>query len=207
MKKMKLFLLIVVVLLILILGLFILHHFTYPIKIDSAESSGQLSLEDTAALAAEIAGFGGRQEYYPTVELYSWVRLGHNVYYLMELDGQLGYATLNRGLTGGYKLDSIHHGTGDFREGIIVDSGTKYLLMAGRNNEPRIAKITAAMDDILYEFVIEDDADHYFLCAELQPQPKSSDLNRGNVVFYDSAGNDITNAYELAGGGFIPPMQ
>lgn len=205
MKKTTLFLLIAAVLLILILGLFILHHFTYPIEIDSSESSGQLSLEDTAALAAEIAEFGSRQEYRPTVELYSWVRLGHNVYYLMELDGQLGYATLNRGLNGGYRLDSIHRGTGDFREGIIVDSGTKHLLMAGRNNEPRIAKITAEMDGIVYEFIIDNGADHYFFCVELDPQPNSSDLNRGNIVFYDSEGNDITDAYVLMGGGFISP--
>lgn len=205
MKKSKVILPVIVGLLLLVLCVLIIHHFTYPIEIDSSESSGQLSLEDTAALAAEIVEFGSRQEYRPTVELYSWVRLGHNVYYLMELDGQLGYATLSRGLNGGYRLDSIHRGTGDFREGIIVDNGTKYLLMAGRNNEPRIAKITAEMDGIVYEFIVDNDTNHYFFCVELDPQPNSSDLNRGNIVFYDSEGNDITDAYVLMGGGFISP--
>lgn len=205
MNKMKLFLLVVVILLVLIIGLFILHHFTYPIRIDSAESSGQLSPEDTASLAAEIAELGRRQGSRPAVELYSWVRLGDTIYYLMERDGQLGYATLIRGLNGGYKLDSIHYGSGDFREGIIVDRKTKYLLMAGKNNEPRIAKITAEMDGNVYEFVIEDDADHYFFCVELDPQPNSSDLNRGNIVFYDSEGRDITELYDLTGGAFFAP--
>lgn len=200
MKKMKLFLLIVVVLLILILGLFILHHFTYPIKIDPSTASGQLNPEDTQALASKISQLARN---HPAVELYSWVHLGHNVYYLMELDGQLGYATLSRGLNGGYRLDSIHHGTGDFREGIIVDRENKYLLMAGKNSEPRIAKITAEMDGIVYEFVIEGEADHYFFCVELDPQPSSNDMDRSTVVFYDSDGNDITNAYELMGGGFL----
>lgn len=204
MKKTTLFLLIAAVLLILILGLFILHHFTYPIEIDSSESSGQLSLEDTAALAAEIAEFGSRQEYRPTVELYSWVKFGGKVYYLMELDGRLGYARLSKGLNGGYKLDEIGHGSGDFREMIFIQNGIKYLMMAGRNNDPHIAKISATMDGIVYEFTIDDTSDHYFFCVELDPQP-SSDLNRGNVVFYDSKGNDITDAYELSGGGFNPP--
>ena len=205
MKKLKVILPVIAGLLALVLCVLIIHHFTYPIKIDSSATSGQLSLEDEQALAAEIAELGRRQGYRPAVELYSWVRLGNTVYYLMERDGQLGYATLVKGLNGGYKLDSLSYGTGDFREGIIVDNETKYLLMAGRNREPHIAKITAAMDGFVYEFVIEDDASHYFFCIELDKQTLGNDLSRSDVFFYDHDGNDITDAYELSGGGFLAP--
>ena len=202
MKKMKLFLLIIAVLLVLVLCVLIVRHFVNP---NTAQSSKKLSLEDTAALAAAISEYGRKGDHYPTVELYSWVKFGGKVYYLMELDGRLGYARLAKGLNGGYKLDEIGHGSGDFREMVFVLDGTKYLLMGGRNKEPHIAKITAAIDGIVYEFDVDDTSDHYFFCIELDPQPNSSDLNRGNVVFYDSKGNDITDAYELSGGGFNPP--
>lgn len=199
MKNLKIILTIIAVLLAVFLCVLIVQSVISP---DTSEIATDLSLEDPEALAAAISEYG-RGGY--TVELYSWVEFDDTVYYLAELDGQLGYARLSKGLLGSYKLDELGYGTGDFREMVFVLDGTKYLLMGGRNKEPRIAKITAAMDDIVYEFVIEDDADHYFFCVELEPQPKSSDLSRGNVVFYDSAGNDITDTYILTGGGFNPP--
>ena len=199
MRTLKTVFLTVAILLALVLCILIVQSIISP---DAPEVPKDLSLEDTEALTAAISEYG-RGGY--AVELYSWVEFDGTVYYLAELSGQLGYARLSKGQNGGYQLDELGRGTGDFREMIFGLNGTKYLLMGGRNKEPRIAKITAAIDGIVYEFTVDDTADHYFFCVELDPQPSSSDLNRGNVFFYDREGNDVTDSYVLTGGGFNPP--
>lgn len=139
--------------------------------------------------------------------LYDGVELGKWSIYLLEMDecesGQrFGYVTLERGPLGRYKILRMSYGDGSLYDGIIESGGKKYLLLGGRDPGERIASITVVLSHQTYELNIPKEQDHFLLYTELDPAVKESHVDRGELTYYDSLGEDITELYNLDGGGF-----
>ena len=123
------------------------------------------------------------------------------MWFLMELDGQLGTVKLERNFLGRYKIVNISYGGGDFTDGAVVGGDAPYYLFGGRDMTGRIAKITLTHEGETYTMTQPAGNDYFIFCEELDPQTKDLDVNRGELRFYDEQGSDITADYDLSGGG------
>ena len=65
--------------------------------------------------------------------LYEPVTLGERTYVPMEVGEKLGYALLERSITGRYRIAHTSSGNAPFRCGVIEENGGKQLLFQGRN--------------------------------------------------------------------------
>ena len=138
----------------------------------------------------------------PAISLYGSVAIGSREYWLLEMGEDLGSVTLERGLTGRYRVVRFGYGTGNFCQGIVEQEGRKYLLYGGRDITCRIARIAVSIHGRTYQLHNEKGADHFFLSTEIDPQtPDDAYVDLELVRLYDWAGEDITGLYELGGGG------
>ena len=168
------------------------YHFSYPFELNMV------------TLPEEIAAFAGRFDAGgepPKVTVYGGVVLGNREYYLIEIGEELGAVTLKRGLTGRYKIEYLRHGTGGLRDAIVESEGKKYLLLGGRDPQSRLARITVSIDGRSYDLENHTHRDHFLLWTEIDSRAEGRWVDRDKVRFYSADGEDLTELYDLSGGG------
>ena len=168
------------------------YHFSYPIELNMV------------TLPEEIAAFynRGSQDWDSSeMTVYGSVSVGDREYYLMETGEYLGSVTLGRSLTGRYKIEYLRYGDGGLRDAIVESEGKKYLLLGGRDLTARIARMTVSIDGRSYELENPNPGDHFLLCTEIDSRTEDNHIDRDRLAFYNKEGEDITELYDLNGGG------
>lgn len=157
-----------------------------------------------ATLPEQIAAFHNREseDWDPSeITVYGGVSVGNREYYLMEIGEFLGSVTLERGLTGRYKIKYLRYGDGGFQDAIVESGGRKYLLLGGRCMTARVARITVSIDGRSYELENPNPGDHFLLCTEIDSRTEDNHVDLDKVRFFDADGKDITGDCDLSGGG------
>lgn len=157
-----------------------------------------------ATLPEQIAAFHNREseDWDPSeITVYSGVSVGNREYYLMEIGEFLGSVTLERGLTGRYKIKYLRYGDGGFQDTIVESGGRKYLLLGGRCLTARVARITVSIDGRSYELENPNPGDHFLLCTEIDSRTEDNHVDLDKVRLFDADGKDITGGCDLSGGG------
>ena len=83
----------------------------------------------------------------------------------------------------------------------MESEGKKYLLLGGRDLNARIARITVSIDGRSYELENPNPGDHFLLCTEIDSRTEDSHIDRDRLTFYNEEGEDVTELYDLSGGG------
>ena len=135
------------------------------------------------------------------LRLYQPVTVGDRTYVPLELDGQLGHLRLSRGLTGRYHLDQSQHGTGSFRNGVVESDGERMLLFEGRNGDGRIARAVFSLEGG-GPYALDIPASPVFLVSvPVEDTVPTEPVSIEEITFYDSQGREITEEFDLSGGG------
>ena len=135
------------------------------------------------------------------LRLYQPVTVGDRTYVPLELDGQLGHLRLSRGLTGRYHLDQSQHGTGSFRNGVVESDGERMLLFEGRNGDGRIARAVFSPEGG-GPYALDIPASPVFLVSvPVEDTVPTEPVSIEEITFYDSQGREITEEFDLSGGG------
>lgn len=150
-----------------------------------------------AALPKVIQEIGDLEK---PVTLYGGVGIGRNEYIFLETGESLGTVTLERGLTGRYRLKHLGYGDGNFVDGIVEDGGKTYLLFGGRDYAARISKISCRISGRTYELDAGNES-RFLLYTEIDRLVEDSRVDRSGVHFYGDTGEEITELYDLGGGG------
>ena len=114
------------------------------------------------------------------VKLFDKVHIGREEYYLVEVGENLGSVTLVKGLTGRYKITHLGYGDGNFLDGVIENSGQKYLIFGGRDVASQISKITVSIAGQTYELQA-DAKDHFLLCTEINSHVEDNHVDRNSM--------------------------
>ena len=170
------------------------YHVSYPVKLNLATLP-----EEIAAFLNHGAGTWNASD----IRLYDGVELGNRVYVLLEtgMDMELGRVILERGPLGGYRIDRVGYGGGNFLDGIVESEGKKYLLLGGRDIAARIARIEVPIEGRTYELENPAPRDHFLLCTEVDSRIEDNHIDKDRVTFYNEDAEDITGLYDLSGGG------
>ena len=168
------------------------YHFSYPIALNRATLPGHIQ---------EYYNRGRSVKTDPAVVLYDSVGIGNKEYFLIELGEDLGCATLKQGLTGRYRFTNLSYGGGSFLDGIVESGGRKYFLFGGRDFSAQISKVAVLIDGQTYKMDMGNAKDHFLLCTEIDNRVQDAHVNRDQIRLYDEAGEDITELYNLSGGG------
>lgn len=187
-KKKVIFLIII----ILLASTTVIYYFSYPIEL--SETTLPEYIEDFF-----IHGNGAEQP--PDILLYNGISLGSKEYYLIEIGEDLGYVSLEKGLFGRYKINCIGYGGGNFREGIVESDGKKYLLFAGRDISAQISRITVSINGVNYDLFTQDSQEHFLVYTEVDYRIEDTHVSRDDIIFYNESGENITELYDLSGGG------
>ena len=138
----------------------------------------------------------------PVVKLYDAVTVGERTYVLLELGENLdlGHAILERSQTGRYRVTGLGYGGGNFRRGVVEQDGQKYLLFGGRNTGEEIARAVFTLDGFSYSLEIPEQP-RFLVCTEIDGRIESDHPDLEDLTLYNARGEDITEAYNLSGGG------
>lgn len=170
------------------------YHFSYPIKLDPVTLPEYIQ---------DFYNRGRSAAQSPAVTLFDSVGIGNKEYYLLEIgqDIDLGCAVLNKGLNGRYRISNLSYSGGNFLDGIVEDGEKKYFLFGGRDHTAQITKITAFIEGETYELPIDKARDHFLLYTEIDSYVEGNHADRNRITFYNAEGEDITELYDLSGGG------
>ena len=119
----------------------------------------------------------------------------------MEIGEYLGSVTLSRSLTGRYRIEYLRYGSGELRDAVVESEGKKYLLLGGRDLNARIARMTVSIDGRSYDLENHTHRDHFLLWTEIDSRAEGRWVDRDKVRFYSADGEDLTELYDLSGGG------
>lgn len=155
-------------------------------------------------LPEQIAAFHNREseDWDPSeITVYGGVSVGNREYYLMEMGEYLGSVTLERGLTGRYKIEYIRYGDGGLQDAVVENGGRKYFLVGCRDAASQIVRITVSIGGRSYDLENDTPRDHFLLCAEIDSRTEDLHVDRDKIRFYNKDGEDVTGLYDLSGGG------
>ena len=165
----------------------------YPIK---------LNMVTLPEYIREFSNRGNSVERTTQVDIHSGVAIGNREYYLVDLDGDFGYVRLERGPFGRYKILNLGSGGGAFRKGVVEVDGEKYLLFAGRDVGGVIDRIEVVIDHVTYTLDVPKNYP-FFVHTKLEDGATAQGMfGLENITFYDEKGADVTDQYDLSGGGF-----
>ncbi len=168
------------------------YHLSYPIKLNRNTLPEHIRDYYNRGRSIEVS---------PAIVLYgAGIGIGNKEYYLVEIGESMGSVTLERGLTGRYKITHLGYGDGNFLDGIIESSGQKYLLFGGRDMTAQISKITVLIQGQTYELYTEQARDRFLLYTEIDSRIEDNHVDRDKICFYNEMGEDITGLYNLSGG-------
>lgn len=170
------------------------YHFSYPIELNLATLP-----EEIAAFLDHGAGTWDASD----IRLYDGVELGNRVYVLLEtgMEMEFGRVILERGPLGGYRIDRVGYGGGNFLDGIVESGGKRYLLFGGRDISTRIARIAVFIEGQSYDLALPKRDGHFLVYTEISSYVEDNHVDRDRVTFYNEDGEDITGLYDLSGGG------
>jgi hypothetical protein len=168
------------------------YYLSYPIK---------LNTDTLPEYIQEFYSRGRSSVSAPIIQVYDGVSLGNKEYYLVEVGEDLGTVTLEKGLTGQYKITHLSYGDGNFEDGIIESNGKKYLLFGGRDITSQIYKITVSVNGQTYELGDGTAKDHFLFCTEIDGFVEDNHVDRTTISIYDENGENITERCNLSGGG------
>lgn len=151
---------------------------------------------DNSNLQEELLQFYNRgslvfQELPLTV--YDTVTVGKTRYVVFTLgvEEAMGHALLLQGLNGRWRINSMGYGSSNFRDDILEINGAHYLFFSGRNTGHMIDRVTAELENILYELDIPDQ-DCFLVSTEVEIFEEENHILPENFHFYDAAGQEIT---------------
>lgn len=168
------------------------YHFSYPIKLNRVTLPKHIT---------DYYNQGHSVEHSPAIVLYDSIGIGNKEYNLIEIGDSLGYVTLKEGLTGRHKIVRIGYGSGNFWDGIIKSGEKRYLLFGGRDITKQISIIRILIDGSNYDLHIQNPTGYFLLCTEIDNRIEDKHVDRNNIIFYNEKGEDITELYDLSGGG------
>lgn len=172
--------------------LFLCDLRTYPIQPDFSNL--------TACMADRYRqSFHFDPSYEPRIELYDTLTLGQETLVLFDVDGSLGRAVLEENILGWYKIRSFGYGGGSFQYGSRESGGTQYLVFAGKNPLQEIAGADFRIDGTVYHLDIPPTP--FLVCTPVQQPGWDGTVDLDQLILYDSQGADITDRYDLSGGG------
>lgn len=184
---------IAIILILTAICTFVGYGISYPIELNMVTLPENIK---------EYYNRGKTVEDSPAIVLYSGgVSIGKEEYYLVEVGEKLGSVTLEKGPIGRYKFIHLGYGDGNFLDGIIENEGKKYLLFGGLDTTSQIYKITVLIEGQTYDLYTETVKDRFLLCTEIDRYVEDSHVDRGHIRFYNEKGEDITEFYDLSGGG------
>ncbi|MBU5627635.1 hypothetical protein KQI82_12010 [Oscillibacter sp. MSJ-2] len=137
----------------------------------------------------------GRSESFPVgkqINLYDFVDIGRDRFVLVEIDESLGQLSLQRGLTGQYRLGSVGYGGGNFRERVVESGGKQYYLLGGRNTDLAITEIVVSLDGREYCLDIPEKK-RFFVCTQIDSAIEETHSDLDDMKFFDKDGRDITD--------------
>lgn len=137
--------------------------------------------------------------YEPRVELYDTLSFGKETLVLFDVEGSLGRAVLTENTLGWYKIQAFGYGGGSFRYGSRESDGTQYLVFGGRNPLREIAGADFRIDGRVYHLVIPPAP--FLVCTPVRHPGWDGTVDLDQLTLYDSHGTDITDRYDLSGGG------
>lgn len=176
-----------------ILTVLFAYHFSFPLNAD-------LSGLKPAALQWFNRGQSTPYEA-DQLQLYQPVTAGSLTYVPLELDRQLGYLQLSRGFTGRYKITHSARTSGAFSNGVVESGGERSLLFLGRNGDGRIARAVFSPEDGgTYELDIPT-SPVFLVSAPVDDTVPTVPVSLDRLTLYDGQGRDITEMYDLSGGG------
>lgn len=169
----------------LLLLVFSIQCSIYRVKPDNSNLAQQVNLWLNRTQSGTIP--------YPQndITIYDYIDLGPERYVQMEVNGQLGLIQLLRGLTKNYKIEVTSRGGGNFKDWIVEQDGSRYLLLMGRNAVFGIERMTFTVDGREYGLTIPHTSP-FFLYTELVSSQSNAWLDWDTVRFYDADGEDIT---------------
>lgn len=180
------------VLILAAIAIFAGYHLSYPVQLNRATLPEQINAHYDLTNSMEGP---------PAIALYDGVGIGTHEYMILEIRGRFGSVTLERGLTGRYKFTHLGYGGGNFLDGIVESGGKKYLLFGGRDTACQIYKIEVLINGLTYELYPEGTNGRFLSYAEIGPYVEDRHVDRDFVRFYNEQGEDITDLYDLSGGG------
>lgn len=172
--------------------LFLFDLRTYPV---------QPNLSNLTACMADRyrQGFHFDPSYEPRIELYDTLTLGRETLVLFDVEGSLGRAVLEENMLGWYKIQAFGYGGGSFRYGSRESDGTQYLVFGGRNPLQEIAGADFRIDGRVYHLDIPPAP--FLVCTPVRDSGWDGTVDLNQLTLYDSQGVDITDCYDLSGGG------
>ena len=168
------------------------YHLSFPIRPNDPQ------LEDHIA---DWANRGYSTPISRDVRISDGVEMGNLAYAAIELDQELGYVLLKKGMTGRYRIDHLSHGSGAFRNGIIAVDDQKHLLFMGRNASGKIAKTTFTTDE-RGEYTLDIPQQNvFFVYTRVDNDTQTGPISLDQINVYSQEGENITAMTELGGGG------
>ena len=185
-KKLALYIAVILLIIIVATG----YHFSFSIKFDC--SNIETSIQ-------EQLNRGYSTEYSYEIELYESVTLGTLTYKPIEIDEQLGYVLLEKGITGRYKIIRLSYG-GDFRNGIVNIDHQNYLFLMGRNSDGELSEIEFTLD-VNYQYTIDVPEERVFLVyTEVNNDLPIGPISLDKIKLYNDNRQDVTLEFDLSGG-------
>lgn len=129
------------------------------------------------------------------------VTLGERTYVPMEVGEKLGYALLERSITGRYRIAHTSSGNAPFRCGVIEENGGKQLLFQGRNTFGEIDRVQIALDRG-YEYELKlPRKEVFFIHTGVDSRIPTGLASVEQITLYDGEGQDITESFFMSMGG------
>lgn len=133
--------------------------------------------------------------------LHEPVTLGERTYVPMEVGEKLGYALLERSITGRYRIAHTSSGNAPFRCGVIEENGGKQLLFQGRNTFGEIDRVQITLDrGCEYELKLPR-KEVFFIHTGVDSRIPTGLASVEQITLYDGEGQDITESFFMSMGG------
>ena len=133
--------------------------------------------------------------------LHEPVTLGERPYVPMEVGEKLGYALLERSITGRYRIAHTSSGNAPFRCGVIEENGGKQLLFQGRNTFGEIDRVQITLDRG-YEYELKlPRKEVFFIHTGVDSRIPTGLASVEQITLYDGEGQDITESFFMSMGG------
>lgn len=171
--------------------MWIVDLWTYPIEPDLSNLDESIT---------DFYNRGYRMPHSPMIQVYDSVTFGKKKVLLIEINEDLGRVLLTENLLGRYKIEKLGYGGGDFRSGTMMYDGKKYLLFGGRNTSMEITDMAFTLSGKTYHLEIPSKP-RFLVYGEIDPHTEEAHLNLDEVILYNAQGQDITDRYDLSGGG------
>ena len=126
------------------------------------------------------------------IEIKQELNLDNKKYVLFMINNSLGMAEVTKGFNNKYKIDFTEYGGGYFRDRVIDTNKGKYLTLAGKNYNMKIAYSKVLFEGKEYKISIPQQ--EYFISYSAVPiETISTFPATQDIKLYDKDGTDITD--------------